>query len=80
VKQGHWKKRENRRKRLCEFAAKMGFDPLVADNWEKIHWKTLETAVLGMKTHFNGSYKLTLADAFPELQFSSEWLSSIKQG
>jgi len=31
---GHWEAVENRRLFLISFATKMGFDPLVASNWQ----------------------------------------------
>jgi len=69
VAKGHWKSRENRRKHLCEFAARLGFDPLVAENWEKLKRKQL-LPMQGMRHRFNGSYRRTIADAFPELKWS----------
>jgi len=71
---GYWKSRENRRNHLCEFAAKKGFDPLVADNWEKLEATEVRRFVQSMATHFDRrSFKLVIADAFPELCFSKYW-------
>ena len=33
LQKGHWNNLENRKQFLLEFARKMGFDPMVADNW-----------------------------------------------
>jgi len=63
---------------LCEFAAKMGFDPLVAEKWETQSITTLKLAAGRMAQQFRGSYKLAILDAFPELKFSDEWLSGVK--
>jgi len=75
---GYWKKRENRRNHLCEFATKMGFNPLVSDNWEKLNRPQLVRLVSGMVSRFKGSYKMAIVDAFPELQFSKEWLQNLR--
>jgi len=33
-KPGYWRNLEHRKKFLLEFANKMGFDPMIADNWQ----------------------------------------------
>ena len=38
----HWKQPQNRRKFFTDFAAKSGFDPLVADNWYSIVKETIQ--------------------------------------
>jgi len=78
VARGYWRKQENRRKHLCEFATKMGFDPLVAKNWEKLPPSVLKSGAQHMSGVFKSSYKLTIMDAFPEAQFSLSWRQHIK--
>jgi len=59
----------------------MGFDPLMASNWELLGQRApakLQQAVYSMASHFKGSYKLAVMDAFPELRFSETWLQGIK--
>jgi len=79
VPRGYWKKRENRRNRLCEFAAKMGFDPLVVENWENLKWEKLPYVINSMSYHLSRSYKRVIMDSFPELCFSKEWLQGMKE-
>jgi len=76
---GYWKKRETRRNHLCEVAAKMGFDPLVAKNWEMLEHAELKAITTSMAYHFNGSSKLAIVDAFPGLDFSKQWLQGTKE-
>lgn len=38
-KAGYWEDREVRREFLFAFAEKMGFDPLVKDNWKGMKYK-----------------------------------------
>jgi len=64
---------------LCEFAAKMGFDPLVAENWEKLGHLELKSLTQGMASQYNKSTKLALVDTFPELFFSKAWLKGMSE-
>jgi len=56
----------------------MGFDPLVSENWEKLPPSVLKSGAQNMSSAFKSSYKLTIMDAFPEVQFSSSWLLNTK--
>lgn len=42
---GYWLKREHRRKFFCDYAAKMGFDPLDTANWHHVTWTEIERKV-----------------------------------
>jgi len=75
VPRGYWRNKENRRKRLYEFATKMGFDPLVADNWERQPSKNLPVAVGGMASAFNWNCRRAIAETLTELEFSPRWLA-----
>jgi len=63
---------------LCEFAAKTGFDPLIAENWEKCRWPEVKKLVSSMAKHFDWNPKRVIADAFPELCFSKSWLLNMR--
>jgi len=77
VASGYWNDRSNRRHYLCEIAKLLGNDPLIAEDWEKLSSPIIEKHVGRMATQFNGSYKLVLVDAFPELCFSKTWLKGV---
>jgi len=76
---GYWKNKENRRNHLCEIAAEMGFDPLVAGNWEQQENHSLKIAASPLKHLFNGNCKRAIADAFPELGFSEKWITGVTE-
>jgi len=61
-------------------AEHMKFDPLVVENWQKLDLSSLKVLANGMTGQFNGSYKMALVDAFPELRFSAEWLGGVAEG
>jgi len=76
---GYWKSQANRKKHLWESAEKMGLDPRVPESWENLDYKKHFGHLLGMTNHFNGSFKLTVVDAFPELKFSQQWMNKVSE-
>ncbi len=64
----YWRNIDNRRNFFIEFAAHMGFDPLVPENWDKLSHK--EVVAPGRGT-FIGSYyssvSQALMDVFPNI-------------
>ena len=49
-KPGYWSDKENRKKFLLEFAEKMGFDPMIAENWQGQFYHILAAGVTS--SHF----------------------------
>jgi len=60
-----------------DFANFMGFDPLVSENWYRVSANQIKTKGANrLLEYYRGSHKAAIADAFPELDFSVEWLPS----
>jgi len=54
-KPGYWSDKENRKKFLLEFAEKMGFDPMIAENWQGQFYNILAAGVTS--SHFKALIK-----------------------
>jgi len=57
-KKGYWSTRENRAEFLTDFAKKMGFDPLVAENWRDKRWHLGAAGVLTSLNLANYPYRI----------------------
>eukprot|EP00026_Physarum_polycephalum_P002383 Phypoly_transcript_02389.p1 GENE.Phypoly_transcript_02389~~Phypoly_transcript_02389.p1 ORF type:complete len:939 (-),score=111.94 Phypoly_transcript_02389:24-2525(-) len=66
---GFWGEAENQRNFFISFAQKIGFDPLVADNWYNVATEDLksEQGASSLLNTFSGSFRKAILHVFPNI-------------